>query len=667
MAPVRSRPDPRASRLVLTLLLIPAFVGLSAGRAAAVTCSVKNLNTSTFSTDLQGAIAAAAPGAALRISGTCVGNFTVAQDLRLFGVYGATLDGNSTGSTLTISAGDVKVSGLRITNGTGTDVCSPDGCIVGGGIDNHGALTLVRSSVDGNSASNLGGGIFNDVGATSTIVGSRVSGNTGSFAGGGIRNLGTVVLWRSTVDGNTAQAGGAIINNGSVTITRSMVRDNVATDLFGGAIINNGTLTINRSTLSGNSAPAAGGYGGAITNQIGTVSITDSVVSGNSATALGGGIMGQTDGAVILTRSSISENSAPFGGGIFESGGSLTITSSRIAGNSAGNGGGVYASSTATVVVNRSAIQGNTATNAGGGFFLAGTGITIDGSQVRGNSAGTGGGIYGSLGSVLHVSRSRVSSNAALVGIGGGVFTNGTVALTRSSMTENTANSAGGAMFSLGGTVTVTDSTIGGNTASSGGGLLNTGGTMNVVRSTVKENSVSFNGGGIFNSDGQLTIRSSTLSANSASDPNGGGGGLYNGIDIASTSTVDIASSTMSGNYRRRLRWGHHQRGDRHHVEQHAQWELGLERRRHLQRRLRRDRAVRPVSPRRSSLRTRAATAPASARPCRTATTWSARIVRSPQQATRPWPTPRARSGSARSRTTADQRERWPCSRPARR
>ena len=61
-------------------------------------------------------------------------------------------------------------------------------------------------------------------------------------------------------------------------------------------------------------------------------------------------------------------------------------------------------------------------------------------------------------------------------------------------------------------------------------------------------NSVTFNGGGIFDSDGQLAIRSSTLSANSASDPNGGGGGIFNGIDVASSSTVDIANSTLSGN-----------------------------------------------------------------------------------------------------------------------
>ena len=233
---------------------------------------------------------------------------------RIFGVYGATLDGNGAGSTLTISSGDVKVFGLRITNGTGTDPCSPDGCVVGGGIYNHGALTLVRSSVDGNSASNLGAGIFYDAERRPDrrVPREREHGEFLRRRYPQSRNRGHLA-----VDGRREHRSGRRRDRQQRQPDDHAFRGphNVATDLFGGAIINNATLTINRSTLSGNSAPASGGYGGAITNQIGTVSITDSVVSGNSAAALGGGIMGQTDGAVILTRSSISENSAPSGGG----------------------------------------------------------------------------------------------------------------------------------------------------------------------------------------------------------------------------------------------------------------------------------------------------------------------------------------------------------------
>ena len=327
MVPVRCSVASRASRIVLTLLLVPGILGLTAGRAVAVACSVRNLNTWVFYTDLQVAISAAAPGAALRVSGTCVGNFSVAQDLNLFGRSGATLDGNGTGTTLKVSAGDVKVFGLTITGGTGWDACAPAGCFIAGGIYNLGTLTLVRSAVSGNSVTNVGGGIFNDVGGTLTIAGSTVSENSAPFGGGGINNLGTLVLWRSVVDGNSAQGGGGILNNGTLTISRSSVRDNVATDYFGGGIINNGMITINRSTLSGNSSPSAGGYGGAITNQEGTITITDSKVTGNSASALGGGIQNQTGGTIHLNHSTLTATSASFGGGIFEGGGTLQIDS----------------------------------------------------------------------------------------------------------------------------------------------------------------------------------------------------------------------------------------------------------------------------------------------------------------------------------------------------
>ena len=53
--------------------------------------------------------------------------------------------------------------------------------------------------------------------------------------------------------------------------------------------------------------------------------------------------MGQTDGAVIVIRSSITGTRRRSADGIFEGGGNLTVTSSKIGGNSAGNGGGVYA------------------------------------------------------------------------------------------------------------------------------------------------------------------------------------------------------------------------------------------------------------------------------------------------------------------------------------
>ena len=103
-------------------------------------------------------------------------------------------------------------------------------------------------------------------------------------------------------------------------------------------------------------------------------------------------------------------------------------------------------------------------------------------------------------------------------------------------------------MFNAGGTTAITRSAFSQNSASTGGGILNTGGSVSLTRSTVTDNSARFGGGGIATEDGALTVRSSTLSGNTAADPNGGGGGIFNSIFEAASSTVDIANSTMSQN-----------------------------------------------------------------------------------------------------------------------
>src|SRR5437763_5323501 len=99
----------------------------------------------------------------------------------------------------------------------------------------------------------------------------------------------------------------------------------------GGGIYNAGTATITNSTVSGNSAL----YGGGIASfGFGTVTVTNSTISGNSA-VIAGGIDNSPNSTVTITNSSISGNTAADGGGIFNFGGTITVTTSTIAGNSA--------------------------------------------------------------------------------------------------------------------------------------------------------------------------------------------------------------------------------------------------------------------------------------------------------------------------------------------
>ena len=99
-----------------------AMVSITVTPVDDLTCSVVNLTTSTTSTDLAVAITAAAPGSELEITGLCIGNYTLGKNLTLTGVdtagAKATLDGNASGSVVTVSGGVVaSITNLHITNG----------------------------------------------------------------------------------------------------------------------------------------------------------------------------------------------------------------------------------------------------------------------------------------------------------------------------------------------------------------------------------------------------------------------------------------------------------------------------------------------------------------------------------------------------------------------
>ena len=169
----------------------------------------------------------------------------------------------------------------------------------------------------------------------------------------------------------------------------------------GGAIrsLSLGTLTVEQSLLNQNRALGMDSGGGAIFSQ-GAVVITDSTISGNTAAWNGGGVY--TLGApVTLTRTTIDDNTSTDtrsrGGGVFANG-ILTVTDSTISNNqSHATGGGVHIHGPSATIVN-STISGNTVTSGaglGGGVFAIGA-LTLRSSTVTGNAAirASAGGIY---------------------------------------------------------------------------------------------------------------------------------------------------------------------------------------------------------------------------------------------------------------------------------
>ncbi len=219
-----------------------------------------------------------------------------------------------------------------------------------------------------------------------------------------------------------------IISNGSklgVTLNNLYISNKA-----GRGIDNVGTLTLTNSTISGNTA----GWGGGIDNS-GTLTITNSTISGNTA-GWGGGI--DNSGTLTITNSTISGNTADWRGGGIENGGTLTITNSTISGNTTDSyGGGIFSEGTLTVT--NSTISGNTVDSYGGGIFNSGT-LTLTNSTISGNTAThDGGGIFNSKGT-LTLTNGIITSNSANY-LGGGIYNNvwGTLS-SNSIISGNTAN-----------------------------------------------------------------------------------------------------------------------------------------------------------------------------------------------------------------------------------
>jgi hypothetical protein len=299
------------------------------------------------------------------------------------------INGNNLSTVFDIASGTtVNISGLTIdggaaTNGSGGGIVnngnltlvgstvSGNTAVYDGGILNTGELTLLDSSVSSNSVVAGNGGIGND-GGTLSVIDSSISGNSASGVGGlDNYNGGTATLVNATISGNSATYAGGIFNTASLSMTNSNVSDNTAVENAG--IANTATLTMTDSVISGNVATQGNGgignYGGAMT-------LVNTVVSGNSAEGAGG-IGNYDNGTMSLVNTTVSGNSAVFAGGIFNTA-NLSLNQSTVTGNIAGWGDGGGILNTANVMLTESTVAGNSDIDDGGIFNAGGEVKLID-------------------------------------------------------------------------------------------------------------------------------------------------------------------------------------------------------------------------------------------------------------------------------------------------
>ena len=168
------------------------------------------------------------------------------------------VDANASSSVINFgpAASPSVVRDLTFTGGRGSGTA---------GIYNQATLTLTNVAVTGNVATSFAaGGVYNESAGNLTIERSTISGNTAGTIGGGVYNLNALTVTNSTITGNTANISGS--------------------NWEGGGLYTDGTATIVNSTIAGNTAFRGGGIdvaGGS------TATLKNTIVAQNTATGAG--------------------------------------------------------------------------------------------------------------------------------------------------------------------------------------------------------------------------------------------------------------------------------------------------------------------------------------------------------------------------------------------
>jgi hypothetical protein len=262
------------------------------------------------------AVAAADPGDTLYVHGDFVESVEITKNLAISGdcaapsVFTAPPDA----STFTVTNDAVVEMSCVVAEGQ-PDVNGDQGAgfLVFDGADVTLTDVVARAQDNGMYVAQVGSSI--------TATGCRVEDNhnTSSAGQGGgvvVFDGGAVHLDDCVVDGNSAtQFGGGLFNKGTMTVTNSTVTDNESTDgagLFMWMVSGAGHVTtISNTTFSGN---VASGRGGGVFANSGSGALTDVVLTGNTATTTGGAVYETASGQFdidVNTMAAITGNSTP--------------------------------------------------------------------------------------------------------------------------------------------------------------------------------------------------------------------------------------------------------------------------------------------------------------------------------------------------------------------
>jgi len=605
---------------MVMVMVVVAVMGALPSRASTALAATLTVCPSGCSyTVIQDAVNAAMDGDTVQVgAGTYTQTVTISKSLTLVGAgAGQTIiDGNNYTQhaplvAITGTAGQVTLSGLTLQHG------------LGGGLLNNGqagleAARVVSSAIVANvnfrGGIGNGGGIDNEGGAL-TVISSTVAGNTAASNGGGLENGGAarLALVASTVSGNTAPSGvgggiddGGLNGSGLVTLTDSTVYSNTAADGGGLSIGGVGTLAVTDSTVYSNTAATGGGLDD--TNSSAVVALTGTILAGNTAgqgpdcNTLAGGLLasggynllGNGDSCQGLTNGAHGDQVGasnqlldPRLGPLQDNGGPTQTLAPRADSTAIG---AVPASACATTIDQRGVARPDPASGSLGYCTVGAVeyqahpvtrhvapagrdsgDCTASPCQTIGYAVGLAGDFDTvAVAAGTYTEAVTITKPLAVDGAGAGqtIIDGGQSAATGAITAPLVTITGTAGQVTLSGltlqhgsrglvnagrpgveTTHLIDSAITGNFANNGGGIDNTGSSVTVLRSTIANNLAATFGGGIANTGGSvgdtIEVISSTISGNSAID-GGFGGGIANTGSAAGA--VRVVDSTLSGN-----------------------------------------------------------------------------------------------------------------------
>jgi len=316
---------------------------------------------------------------------TVTSEVMVSQDTTIDGGKLVTLSGGQSTRILHIASAWnlatplLTVQNLTFADGFTTDVPNTTSTAQGGAaiFEDGGSLTVIDCTFANNQCASSGqdvsGGAINGQGVGTLIVeGSTFTGNSGSNGGAVGTQDENVTVVNSTFLGNSATGTGGNPGNGGdggalsfdgATVSLSLCGDTFSENYAGaqgGAVFrvayHDELVNIDRSTFDGNSVDPSVGNAGGLYLEYATIAMTATTISRNSA-HFGGGIWIGHNAVAELTNDTIADNTATMGGGVWFAGG---VTGMLLNVTVAGNAGNGMAGGDTGVTLQNTLVSGNT-------------------------------------------------------------------------------------------------------------------------------------------------------------------------------------------------------------------------------------------------------------------------------------------------------------------